>query len=64
MDSPSVDIICPICGLNVSKKNKTEMMACQWVMVSVMFMDFLQRNKYRGGAAGTHSSQKPDTFGR
>ena len=60
MDSPridQVDIICPICGKNVSTKNNKEMMACQWVMVSVMFMDFLQRNNKGGGYPG-----KPDPY--
>jgi len=46
----NIDIICPICGIAVSKKGKTEMLACQWVMTTVMFMDFLQRNKGRGGS--------------
>ena len=59
----NIDIICPICGIAVSKKGKTEMLACQWVMTTVMFMDFLQRNKHRGGLPGSYSQNKPKEFG-
>ncbi len=59
----TVDIICPVCGQNVSKKNSKEMLACQWVMVSVMFMDFLKRNGEGGGPTGNPNYKKPTEFG-
>jgi hypothetical protein len=66
MDFPridNVDIMCPICGKLVSTKGNKEMAACQWVMISVLFMDFLTRNNKGGGHTGSDNYKKPTQFG-
>ncbi len=59
----SVDIICPVCGKNISVKSGKEMIACQWVMISVMFMDFLKRNSKGGVFPGKDDYKKPKEWG-